>query len=86
MAINLTIPITDAEQAKLLEVAALVNPDATAAQVKTWAIKFCKEALRAEALRISGDDRREKENAARRDVEEAMDVTWVPLPAEDSQL
>jgi hypothetical protein len=50
MAINLTVALTDAEQAIVSEVAARVAPGATAAQIKTWAEKECKNALRARVL------------------------------------
>lgn len=46
MAITLTIELSDAEQAKLLEIAAVLAPNATPAQVKAWAEKKAKVGLR----------------------------------------
>jgi hypothetical protein len=50
MAINLTVSLTDAEQAIVNEVAAKVAPGATPAQIKAWAEKQCKIGLRASVL------------------------------------
>jgi uncharacterized protein YdeI (YjbR/CyaY-like superfamily) len=50
MAINLTVALTDAEQAFVNEVAAKVAPGATPAQIKTWAEKQAKAGLRAAVI------------------------------------
>ena len=52
MAINLTVALTDAEQAIVEQVAAIVAPGATGAQIKAWAERECKRALRAKVLDI----------------------------------
>ena len=46
MAITLTIELTDQEQARLLEIASVVAPNATPAQIKEWAEKKAKQGLR----------------------------------------
>lgn len=50
MAINLTVSLTDAEQAIVEEVAAQVAPGATAAQIKAWAERQAKAGLRQAVL------------------------------------
>ena len=46
MAVTLSVDLTDAEQAKLVEIANLIQPGATQAQIKAWAEKTCKRELR----------------------------------------
>jgi hypothetical protein len=46
MAVTLSVTLTDAEQAKLLEIASVLYPSATPAQVKSWAEKNAKTGLR----------------------------------------
>lgn len=46
MAVTLSVDLTDAEQAKLAEVAELIQPGATPQQVKAWAEKQAKRGLR----------------------------------------
>jgi hypothetical protein len=46
MAITLSVDLTDTEQAKLLEIAGVLYPNATPAQVKNWAEKKAKLGLR----------------------------------------
>lgn len=76
MAVNLTVALTDAEQARLSDVAALVAPNATPAQVKEWAETTAKAKLRDEVLRIHRDAVRDAENAARRQDEQAWSNDW----------
>lgn len=52
MAINLTVALTDSEQAVVQAVALVEQPGATAAQIKAWAERFCKQELRTEILRL----------------------------------
>ena len=46
MAVTLTIDLNDQEQARLLEIASLVQPNATPLEVKAWAEKQAKQGLR----------------------------------------
>ena len=46
MAVTLSIELNDQEQAKLLEIASVLAPNATPAQIKTWAEKKAKAGLR----------------------------------------
>lgn len=46
MAVTLSVDLTDAEQAKLQEVAQLIQPGATQAQIKAWAERNAKKGLR----------------------------------------
>ena len=50
MAINLTVALTDSEQAILTEVAGKVAPGATPAQIKTWAELQAKAGLRSSVM------------------------------------
>ena len=79
MAINLTVALTDAEQAILTEVAGKVAPGATAAQVKAWAEKQAKAGLRAAVLanRAAYD---EADALALRVSREASATTGFPDP------
>ena len=76
MAINLTVALTDAEQARIVEVAAKVSPGMTGPQLKTWAEKFCKDALRAEVLKQARATQRDAENAARAAKDAEVEATW----------
>lgn len=79
MAINLTVALTDAEQAFVNEVAAKVAPGATPAQIKAWAEKQAKAGLRAAVLaqRKAFD---EAEAVALRAAREAEVDTGFPDP------
>lgn len=55
MAIDLTVHLTDKEQAKILEIAALVAPGSTPLQVKQWAEKQAKAGLREAVARELND-------------------------------
>lgn len=46
MAVTLTIVLSDEEQAKLTEIASMIHPGATPAQIKKWAEKKAKAGLR----------------------------------------
>lgn len=82
MAITLSVALNDTEQARIVEVAALVAPNATPAQVKAWAEGVCKEALRVEVRRLALEAQREAENLARRSIDEAWTTDW-PEPVVD---
>jgi len=75
MAVTLTIELNDQEQAKLLEIAAVLDPGATPLQVKTWAEKQAKIGLR----RIVAVELVDYQNRS-------MDAAWPepqePLPPE----
>lgn len=55
MAIDLIVRLTDQEQAKILEIAALVAPGSTPTQVKQWAEKQAKAGLREAVARELND-------------------------------
>lgn len=55
MAITLSVNLTDAEQAKLLEIAAKVKPGATPLEIKTWAEKQAKVGLRTKVQQVLSD-------------------------------
>jgi hypothetical protein len=76
MATNLTISLSDAEQARLTAVARQVRPAATAAQVNTWAEKVCKEALRVKVRELAVHAQREIDNTNRRTLEAAWSADW----------
>lgn len=77
MAVTLQVPLTDAEQAKIVKVAESVNPDATPLQIKKWAEEFMKNALRDEVMRLAIQEAREAANTARRLAEEEAQAGWV---------
>lgn len=64
MAIDLTVSLTDTEQAIVQAVALKEQPGATAAQIKAWAEKFCKSQLRSEILRIKKQQDEDADRAA----------------------
>lgn len=64
MAIDLTISLTDTEQAVVQAVALRENPSATGPQIKAWAEKFCKQQLRNEVLRIKRAQDEDDDRAA----------------------
>jgi alkylhydroperoxidase/carboxymuconolactone decarboxylase family protein YurZ len=76
MAITLSVPLTDAEQARILQVAAVVAPGASGPQIKAWAEGVCKQALR-EAVQVhavrAAD---EAANTARREALDALGADW----------
>lgn len=78
MATTLNIQISDAEQAKILEAAAIAAPNATGAQIIAWAETTSKAALRAEVVAVLRGAEREAENVARRAEAAALDAAWVP--------
>jgi hypothetical protein len=73
MAITLSVDLTDSEQAKLLEIAAILYPNATPAQVKTWAEKKAKMGLR----RIISVEMNDHMNAS---LDTGWPVEQIPLP------
>lgn len=76
MATNLTISLTDTEEAKVLEIAALVAPGMTPAEVKTWAERVSKDCLRVEVFRRLYEYRSEQVNDARQIEDDADVVAW----------
>mgnify|MGYP001108578430 CR=1 FL=1 len=50
MAVTLTVNLTDSEQARILEIANAIAPNATPSQVKEWAEVKAKEGLRDAVL------------------------------------
>jgi hypothetical protein len=64
MAIDLTVSLTDTEQAVVQAVALRVNPAATGPEIKSWAEKFCKTQLRREVLRIKAQYDEDADRAA----------------------
>ena len=82
MAIQLQVNLTDSEQAKVLEIAAVDAPGATGPQIKAWAEKLMKNALRDEIVGRDRAIRREAENDARKVAEAALEVDWA-APVED---
>ena len=81
MAVTLSIDLSDSEQAKLAEIAGLVAPGMSPAEVKAWAERTAKAALRAEVVDRYGAWRRDQENAARRTGDDELSVAW-PLEEE----
>ena len=76
MAIDLTVALSDAEQARIVEVASRVAPDLTGPELKEWAEKVCKDALRDKVLEHVRAVQRESENAARAANEAAVAADW----------
>jgi Mg-chelatase subunit ChlI len=77
VAIDLTVSLTDTEQAVVQAVALAEQPGATPAQIKAGAEKFCKQQLRAEVLRIKRQQDEDADRAAAAARIEA-DVTNFP--------
>jgi homoserine kinase len=76
MAINLTVALTDSEQARIVEIAAFVSPGATGPQIKAWAEKVCKDALREAVREQALKGRQEAENVARQEAAVALKADW----------
>jgi len=76
MAINITVALTDAEQARIVEVAEKVAPDMTGPQLKAWAVKVCKDALRDKVIEHARAAQRDAENAARAAKEAEVAADW----------
>jgi hypothetical protein len=76
MAVNLTIALTDAEQAVMEEIATYYKPGATAAEKKAWAEKAAKNGLRQRVIELQ--NRRVQEEAqATRDAENVtLNTGW----------
>ena len=82
MAINLTVALTDNEQARLAAIAAEVAPGMSPAQVKAWAEGKAKDGLREAVVEVWQQYRREQENAARQAADAALAGDWAdPEPA-----
>jgi hypothetical protein len=64
MAIDLTVSLTDTEQAVVQAVALVQQPGATGPEIKSWAEKFCKQQLRAEVLRLKKQQDEDADRAA----------------------
>jgi hypothetical protein len=76
MAINLTVSLTDAEQAVVEEIAALAAPGASPAQIKAWAEKKAKAGLRAAVFEVKQRLILDQANAARGAQEQALYVAF----------
>jgi hypothetical protein len=72
MAINLTVALTDAEQAVVEEIAALTVPGASATQIKAWAEKKAKAGLRQAVLDVKQRLILDEANATRAAAEAAL--------------
>lgn len=72
MAINLTVALTDAEQAYVEQVASRVAPGATAAQIKAWAEKKAKAGLREAVVAAAAQHERQQRDAALAAAEAAI--------------
>lgn len=83
MAINLTVALTDSEQAKVQELAAVVAPGMSAAQLKAWAEAKAKSLLREHIVDLARRERLEAENVARRDADAAFVVAWAEPVVEE---
>jgi hypothetical protein len=77
MAVTLSVPLNDNEQDKILEVVRQENPAATGPQVKAWAEKFMKNALRDQVVLMAQKQAREAANVAIRNAEQSLAATWV---------
>jgi uncharacterized protein YehS (DUF1456 family) len=55
MAVDLTVHLTDEEQAKIVEIAAVVAPQMTPLELKAWAEKEAKNGLRETVQKIYFD-------------------------------
>ena len=80
MAIDLTVSLTDAEQAMVQALALRDAPGATQAQIKTWAEKQCKNGLRSVVLQRWRETGQEDQNAAltARENQAVIDFPKVP--------
>jgi hypothetical protein len=80
MAIDLTVALTDAEQAIVTAVAEIVAPGATPLQVKEWAEAECKRALRSKVLDLKrvADEDAERIALANRAAQLLTDFPVVP--------
>jgi hypothetical protein len=72
MAINLTVALTDAEQAVVEEVAALAVPGASPAQIKAWAERKSKAGLRQAVLDVKQRLILDQANATRAAAEASL--------------
>ena len=80
MAITLEVPLNDAEQARIVEVGAIVAPGMSGAELKAWAESFMKQALRDKVRDVAIEAQTEAANVARRQALEAIDAAW-PEPS-----
>lgn len=63
MAINITVALTDAEQALVQELAAKIAPTATGPEIIAWVQLQCKKGLRKSVIELWAEQAREEANA-----------------------
>ncbi len=76
MAVTLEVQLTDTEQSRILEIAAVVAPGATPLEIKAWAETVCKNALRAEVSRYALEAFQQLENTRRLDMYADLAADW----------
>ena len=81
MALTLQIPLTDEQQAVMIDIASLaLGPGSTNAEKLAWAIEVASDGLRAEVERLGihevDTDARDAQNVARRAVIERVAAAW----------
>lgn len=76
MAVTLSVDLTDQEQARLAEVAELVQPGATPAQVKAWAEGVMRRELRLAVRQRYLKWLNDQQTAARLDDLQSWDSEW----------
>ena len=81
MAVTLSIPINDAEQAMVVKMAEVVAPGLTGPQLKAWAERTAKQLLREHILALYWREVQEDQNQARQAAQAQFDQAW-PRPAD----
>lgn len=80
MAVTLQVPISDAEQAYIVELAAQIAPEMNGPDLITWAVGVCKTALKEEVLRqartLLEAEEREAANLVRQQFEAEAKAAW----------
>ena len=76
MAVTLSFNLTDAEEARIIEIAGMVAPDATPAQIKAWAERHAKIGLREIVMRVYNEYKDAQ-------LESDWPVDMTPPPPED---
>ena len=81
MAITLQVPLTNAQQAVMVDIANLaLEPGSTNAEKLAWAVEVASDGLRAEVERLGiyevDHDARDAQNVARRAVIERVAAAW----------
>lgn len=76
MAINLTIPLTDEEQAEFQELGQTLYPSATGAELVAWAQHVAKNGLRSAVADLKLQVLRQQENQTRAVEKADFDAAW----------